>query len=148
MNNTNNKEIEQLISECENYKYTQSSKVSTISRNIIFSMIGTIWVIFYSNGKVIQIPSALLLIALGFSFFYLLLDLIHYYSDTSSYKKESFRLSEEIDIEIQKERHEEFMNKVSIRSFIIFRAKFWWVIITSIIFVLGIITHFSYLLPK
>lgn len=82
--------IKKELEECQNYHYNQSSKVSSLSRNIVFGIIGTSWVLIYANGSYKR-PCLGIIIALGLSFVYLLLDLTHYFSDSCSYKKRIFR---------------------------------------------------------
>ncbi len=126
--------IEEKLSECQNYHYSQSSNVSTIARNIVYAIIGTCWVLIYANGEYHD-PCLWIIGALILCFIHLMLDLVHYFGDACSYRQEYFKLNQDIDID----RHEEYMNRVSKRSFRFLKAKFICVSIILIIFVIGVI---------
>ena len=130
--------IEEKLKECQGYHYSQSSKVSSLSRNIVYGIIGTSWVLIYANGSYHQ-PCTWLIIALGLSFVYLLLDLTHYLSDSCSYRREYFRLDRDKKTEGILYRHEEYMDGVSKRSFHLLIAKFICVLVIAVIFVIGIL---------
>ena len=63
--------VEGKLKQCQDYHYTQSSKVSALGRNIIYGEIGTMWVVMYSN-HVYHNPCIMVVIALGLCFIYLL----------------------------------------------------------------------------
>lgn len=136
----NNEDIEKRLSECQDYHYAQSSKVSTISRTLIFGIIGTTWVIIYSNNTFTR-PVNLLIITLCLSFGYLVLDLIHYFWDACNYRSQSFRLDKERQTDGILHKHEEYMDLVSIRSFRMIVFKFILILIISILFVIGVISQ-------
>jgi len=137
-----NNDIEKRKEECEDFHYKQSSKVSTLARNIIYGIIGTIWVIVYSSStKQVELPCMMLTICLMVCFLYLIFDVIHYFADAYSYRKESFRLENVDDFD----RHERYMDKISRRSFIIFCVKFGVTIILAILFIWGILQQFAIL---
>lgn len=126
--------IEKKLKECQEYHYSQSSKTSSLSRNIVYGIIGTCWVLIYADNKYHE-PCWWIMITIGISFVYLLLDLAHYFSDSYSYKKEYFELEQKKNIE----DHEAYMNSVSKRSFRLLTAKFICVLIIAVIFVIAII---------
>lgn len=126
------KNIEEKKEECQNYHYSQSSKVSSLSRNIVYGIIATCWVFIYADNYYHK-PCLLLIITMILCFLYLLLDIIHYFLDSCSYRNESFELSEGKNIEL----HEKFMDRVSKRSFYLLKAKFIAVLIIAVIFLLG-----------
>lgn len=130
--------VKKELEECQGYHYSQSSKVSSLSRNIVYGIIGTCWVLIYANNHYNK-PCTWLIIALGLSFVYLLLDLAHYFSDSCSYRKEYFRLDRDKKTEGILYRHEEYMDGVSKRSFHLLIAKFICVLVIAVIFVIGIL---------
>lgn len=126
--------VKKELEECQGYHYSQSSKVSSLSRNIIYGIIGTGWVLIYADNQYHE-PCTWLIIALGLSFVYLLLDLAHYFSDSCSYRREYFELEQKKNIE----DHEAYMNRVSKRSYHLLIAKFYSVLAIAVIFVIAII---------
>lgn len=134
------KEIEHCQEACENAQYTQSGKVSSTSRTIIYSIIGTIWIIIYnSTPHKIEINS-LLVVALIMSFIYLLLDISHYFIDTIRYRRESFRLDNcRFEPIYNLNRCKEIMDNIAIASFCAVVGKYFLTIITSAIFIFGIL---------
>lgn len=127
-------EIEKRLKECQEYHYNQSSKVSSLSRNIVYGIIGTCWVLIYADNHYNK-PCTWLIIALGLSFAYLLLDLYHYFSDSRRYREEYFELEQKKNIV----NHEAYMNRVSKRSYHLLIAKFYSVLAIAVIFVIAII---------
>ena len=130
--------IEEKLKECQGYHYSQSSNVSSLSRNIVYGIIGTGWILIYADNQYHK-PCTWLIIALGLSFVYLLLDLTHYFSDSCCYKREYFRLDQDKKTEGILHRHEEYMDGVSKRSFHLLIAKFYSVLVIAVIFVIGIL---------
>ena len=136
--------IEKKLEECQEYHYSQSSKVSSLSRNIVYGIIGTCWVLIYAENRYHE-PCLWIVIALGLSFIYLILDLIHYFSDSCSYRCEYFRLSRDKNNEGIEYRHEEYMDIVSKRIFHLLIAKFVCVLIIAVIFIIGILSQLGIL---
>lgn len=130
--------VKKELEECQGYHYSQSSKVSSLSRNIVYGIIGTGWVLIYADNQYHE-PCTWLIIALSLSFVYLLLDLVHYFSDSCSYRREYFRLDRDQKTEGILYRHEEYMDGVSKRSFHLLIAKFVCVLMIAVIFVIGIL---------
>lgn len=130
--------IKKELEECQGYHYSQSSKVSSLSRNIVYGIIGTCWIVIYADNQYHE-PCLWLIIVLGLSFVYLLLDLAHYFSDSCSYRREYFRLDRDKKAEGILYRHEEYMDGVSKRSFYLLIVKFICVLVIAGFFVIGII---------
>lgn len=143
--NSADKELENEISEridsCEHFHFVQSSKVSSISRNMIYGIVGTLWVLLYSptDNKDAKSLCPVLLIALCGSFIYLVVDLVHYFWDACNYRSEAFRIDDQREKEGILFRHDEFMAIVSKRSFFIFVLKFIMSVLVSVLFVIGIV---------
>lgn len=132
--------MEEELKECQEYHYSQSSKVSTLARTVVYGMIGTLWIFIYSNN-VYREPCPWIKIALGLCFFYLLLDLGHYFWDACNYRNEYFRLEREKNREGILHRHEEYMNRVSKRSYCLLIVKFISVFVISAVFLIGVLVQ-------
>ena len=139
--------IEEKQKECQEYHYSQSSKVSTLARTIVYGIIGTLWILIYSDN-IYREPCLWIKIALGLSFSYLLMDLAHYFWDSCNYRKEYFRLEQERNRDGILHRHEEYMDGVSKRSFLLLKVKFISVFIISIVFLIGIMTQLGIYMSK
>lgn len=125
----------ELQSETQQYMYSQSSKFSSVSRNLIFGAMGTIWAFSFTNGE-ITINNVCLMIALLLSVLYLFLDVIHYYTDTNSYNKEQYNLDKyKNDEDLVK--HEKTMDSINQRSNHFIVWKFRVLIVASLMFVIG-----------
>lgn len=128
---------EKLQKETQKYKYDQSSKFSSVSRSLIFGIIGTIWVITYSDGNM-HIPNWALLFSLLAGLLYLFSDVVHYYSDSISYEKEQnqldyYKKQEELD-----NIHEPIMDRINRRSNFFIHFKFAILIVCAIFFIVGL----------
>ena len=136
------KRKQELLDETQEFMYNQSSKFSTVSRNLILGIVGTIWILTYSDGK-LDIPNGWLLWSLLLAIFFLLVDLIHYFWDTMSYHDELYKLDEYKSQDEIDHIHEPKMDSINKRShkFIVF--KFCMLLITSILFLVGIIVKSS-----
>jgi len=77
-----------LIDNCSHSLYEQSTKVSNISRGIIYALIGTVWVISYVDGHFI-FPRGWLLVTVIICLCFLLVDLVHYFVETCFYHREA-----------------------------------------------------------
>lgn len=129
---------EKLQEELQGYYYSQSSKFSSVSRNLIFSILATIWVFIYTDGN-LSITNQVLLYALITGILYLTIDILHYFLDSISYHKEQYRLDEYKTIEDLNDRHEPFMDGVNKRSYAFFVIKFVVLCLTAILFLTNII---------
>lgn len=137
-----NADIEEKLKECQEYHYGQSSKVSNLARNVVYGIIGTLWLLIYADSTYRE-TCLWIKIALGLSFVYLLLDLTHYFWDACDYRKEYFKLDKERAEEDILERHERYMDGVSKRSYRLLKAKFVSVIIISIVFLIAVSVQFG-----
>lgn len=133
--------LDRLKNETQDYMYKQSSKFSMVSRNLIFGIMGTIWAFTFSDGSIIT-NNILLMIALFSCLIYLLLDVIHYYTDSNSYNDEQYNLDNITDDEGLK-LHERNMDRINQRSSSFIKCKFTVLIISSLIFLVGLIFHLS-----
>lgn len=95
--NDNNKDLQKLLDECQNFHYAQSSKFSTLARTLVFGIIGTIWILSYSTNG-FNPSNNCLLWSLIVSFLYLAVDLCHYFWDSCFYRSEYFKFEKEKDI--------------------------------------------------
>jgi len=126
-----------LLDETQKYMYQQSSKFSSVSRSLIFGIIGTIWVLTYAEGK-IHVPNYWLLFSLISGLLFLLTDVIHYFWDSMSYQRELYRLDKyECQEELDK-IHEKIMDKINKRSNGFLVVKFIILIISSVLFTCGL----------
>ena len=112
---------EKLQEETQQFMYAQSSKFSSVSRSLIFGILGTIWVLTYKEGRM-TIPNDFLLSSLMLCLLYLFSDVIHYYTDSRAYKKELYRLDKYKTLEDLENQHEPIMDQINknSHSFIIF----------------------------
>ncbi len=133
--------IEKLLEECQGFKYTQSSNFSTLSRSIIFGIIGTLWIISYTDGE-FTFPNGCSLYAMCAAFAYLIVDLIHYYLDSCFYKREYVQLNEEKSNSDAVQEHDKRMDKNADRSFYFFRGKCILLLITVCLFVIGFVCKY------
>lgn len=129
---------EKLQTETQHYMYDQSSKFSSVSRTLIFGIIGTIWVITYSEGM-LHIPNYGLLISLIFGLLYMLTDVFHYFLDSVSYHKEIYDLDNYERQEDLDKIHEPKMDKINKRSYLFLIIKFVILIIAAVLFTAGLI---------
>lgn len=131
------KKKSELLTETQQYMYSQSSKFSSVSRNLIFGTMGTIWAFSFTNGE-ITINNVYLMIALLLCVLYLMFDVIHYYTDTNSYNKEQYNLDNYKD-DKELNEHEKTMDSINKRSNRFIVWKFRVLIVTSIMFVIGLL---------
>lgn len=128
--------LEKLQDETQGYIYSQSSKFSSIARNLTFGILGTIWVLTYSERKC-TIPNNWLLGALIVSLVYLGFDVCHYFFDTKSYHKELKAMDYYRTMSDINEKHEPFMDKISQRSYLFLWAKFIILAFACVSFLIG-----------
>lgn len=131
-------EKEELENMVQSFMGEQSGLFSSVSRTLIFGIIGTIWVISYSE-KGVTIPNKYLLYSLAMSLFYLFADVCHYFWDAMSYQDESkkiwgYKTSEELDTELRKG-----LTKINKRSVNFIKVKWLGLILTAILFTIGFI---------
>lgn len=121
----------------QQFMSSQSSHFSSVSRTLMFGIIGTIWVLTYSDGN-LAIPNIWLLLSLIMSLFYFLADIGHYFLDTMSYQNESkkvwdYKSSQEIEDKVRNG-----LTKINERSVRFIKIKFVLLILTAIIFGIGL----------
>ena len=126
-----------LLDETQKYMYQQSSKFSSVSRSLILGIIGTIWVLTYTEGK-LRVPNNWLLYGLIGGLLFLLVDVIHYFWDSMSYQRELYRLDKYKSQDELNENHENIMDYINKRSNSFLVAKFFILIISSGLFTYGL----------
>ena len=136
--NDNNKDLQKLLDECQNFHYAQSSKFSTLARTLVFGIIGTIWILSYSKDGFTPSNNCLFW-SLIVSFLYLAVDLCHYFWDSCFYRSEYFQFDKEKDIS----KHDERMNKRAHSSFYAICGKFIILCFVCILFVVGFIKQYD-----
>ena len=128
--------LEKLQDETQEYMYNQSSKFSSIARNLTLGILGTIWVLTYSEGKC-TIPNSWLLGTLISSLGFMMCDAVHYFLDTISYHKELSAMDSYKTMSDINGIHEPFMDKVFNRSHYFFLCKSIILAISCTLFLLG-----------
>lgn len=129
---------QELLDETQNFMYQQSSKFSSVSRNLVLGIIGTIWFLTYVDGK-LSIPNPWLFCCLLLGLLFLLIDVIHYYWDSISYQSELYQLNEYNTPKEFDDNHELKMDRINKRSHRFIVAKFWMLMMASILFGFGIV---------
>lgn len=131
---------QKLQDETQNYMYQQSSKFSSVSRNLVLGIIGTNWFLTYVDGK-LRIPNRYLFASLLLGLMFLLVDVIHYFVDSVSYQKELCSLDKyETEQELES-KHEPEMDKINKRSHRFIIAKFVLLVFASVLFFIGLIIY-------
>ena len=135
-NKTFDEKKNELLDQTQDYMYSQSSKFSSVSRTLVFGVIGTIWFLIYTDGR-LSVPNICLFISLVLGLIFLLVDVIHYYLDSVSYQDELYQFDEyKTQYDLDK-KHEDNMNYINRRSHRFIVAKFWILIIVSASFLFG-----------
>lgn len=136
-----NDEFEQnrqfLQEQTQTFMYSQSSKCSSVSRNVVFGIIGTIWIISFQDGQ-FNITNRFLFSSLMISLLFLLTDVIHYYTDSRCYWREIWRMDNYKTQDDLDNRHEPIMNQININSQLLFIYKFIFLICSSAYLIIGI----------
>ena len=136
--NDNNKDLQKLLDECQNFHYAQSSKFSTLARTLVFGIIGTIWILSYSTNG-FNPSNNCLLWSLIVSFLYLAVDVCHYFWDSCFYRSEYFNFEKEKEVL----KHDERMEERARKSFKSLIAKFAILIIICILFIVGFVQQYN-----
>lgn len=127
-----------LIDTAQKCHADQSATFSQNSRKIIWAIIGTNWVLIFSNNK-IDFPNAVILISILLNIFYLILDCLHYYLDTNFY----YNISKEIPREDYNvntpSEYNKIMEEYSSNSLKWFKIKAFNLLVNIIIFIVGLI---------
>ena len=136
--NSEQKEIQRLLDECQGFHYEQSSKFSQLSRTLVFGIIGTIWVLSYSEGCFTLNNDWQIWTLIG-SFIYLAIDVCHYFCDACFYRKEYFRFEKEKDIS----QHDIRMSARSKLSYRAIMIKWIILIVVCVLFVIGFVKQYD-----
>lgn len=126
----------------QKFMSSQSSNFSSVSRTLMFGIIGTIWVLTYSDGN-LEIPNIWLLISLIMSLIYFLADIGHYFLDTMSYQEESKKVWDYSSPKEIEDNVREGLTKINERSVNFIKIKFALLILTAIIFGIGLFLQIS-----
>lgn len=129
---------EQLQNELQGYMYSQSSKLSSVSRNLTFGILGTIWVMTFSEGKM-KIPNPYLFYALLTSLLFMVVDVVHYLWDSISYHHQQYKLDNYTTVVEIDRIHEKKMDKINKRSHYFLIGKTIVLFVAAIFFIRGII---------
>lgn len=113
----NIEDIQKLLDECQGFHYAQSSKFSTLTRTLVFGIIGTIWILSYSTNGFTPSNNCLLW-SLIVSFLYLAVDLCHYLGDSCFYRREYFKFEKEKNLSEHDKRMSE-RSRLSYRAILI-----------------------------
>ena len=128
---------EKLQKETQDYMYGQSSKFSSVSRHLIFGIIGTIWVITYTDEGMF-VPNCYLLFSIIIGLLYLLCDVTHYFWDSLDYENELNQIdiyNSQKQLEVE---HEQRMDSINQRSHFYIRLKFVILLFCSVLFIIGL----------
>ncbi len=128
-----------LQDETQSYKYSQSSKFSSVSRSLVFGILGTIWVVIYSDDSIV-IPNDWLLYSLFSCLAFLFADVFHYFLDSISYQNELSKLDKYTTQEELDTKHEKKMDSISKRSHLFIKIKFVILFVACLFFVVGILS--------
>lgn len=134
------KDKDEQIKNLNNSLYNQTKQVSSISRGLVYSIIGTIWVVSYSNGVFI-IPNGYLATTLILCFVYAIFDVFHYFCDSCFYHNEMTEVIEDDDLTVNE--HIKRTIKQSRKSFLFVLHKFIFMVICSIVFLIGMYSKFA-----
>lgn len=122
--------------------YEQSSKVSTISRGMVYAIIATIWAISYEDGS-FSFPRGWLLITICLCGAFLVLDLVHYYVDTFFHYKQTQDIfwHKNLTREISREDGVKYAKNGKL-SYGFLSSKFYLVLVIVVCFLIGVICAF------
>ncbi len=129
-----------LENELQGYRYSQSSKFSSVSRTLVLGIIGTIWTIIL-NSKKGSTCHPLLTLALLLSISYLVCDVRHYYKDSKNYFDQQFKLCK-ATTNAALDEHDTQMDELSKQSQYYVKWKYKILCIAVITFLIGMIDHF------
>lgn len=130
--------IQRLLDECQGFHYSQSSNFSKLSRTLVFGIIGTIWILSYTEqGFTPNNNWQIWTLIVGF--IYLAVDVGHYFSDSCFYRSEYFHFEKEKNVF----SHDNRMNKRSQSSYCAIWGKFILLSIICILFIVGFIKQYD-----
>lgn len=131
-----------LLASSNKSLYEQSSKVSTISRGMVYAIIATIWAISYKEG-IFYFPQGWLLATMCLCGLFILMDLIHYYIDTRFHYKQAQNIFRHKNLSKESNWEDALKYAKNAKvSFNFLRAKFYFAIVILVCFVIGIICAF------
>lgn len=133
---------DKLLDECQGYKYSQSSNFIKLSRTVVFGIIGTIWILSYSDGE-FEIHNTCLITSLFCAFLHILMDLLHYFVDMIFYKKEYVRFADDRGCANAIEKHDKRMDNQAAVSFGFVCVNAVVLLLTAISFIRGFIFQFK-----
>lgn len=134
----NSENIQELLEECQEYHYAQSSKFSQLSRSLVFGILGTIWILSYSEQGFTPNNNWQIWTLIA-GFIYLAIDVCHYFCDSCFYRNEYFHFKKERNIST----HDDKMNKRSKISYHAICWKFIILISVCILFLIGFIKQYD-----
>lgn len=130
--------FEKEIKECAGAKYTQSSKVSSLCRYIIYAVLAMVWPLSYESDKGFVLTNVFLIIALLGALLYLLLDIVHYYTDSIAYHSLAMTLQKgNGDEQCLRWYYEVQTEKIGCRSTRFLTCKFVFMLVVAACFVAG-----------
>lgn len=132
--------FEESIEEGNRFYGAQSSKVSQNIRTLVMGIIAVIWVVSYNNGVFI-LPNKLLVGTLFLSFFYLGMDILHYFLDTCFYYNKLISLEKNYGQKMYLTTYNQALIKYSKVSYGWIWAKVIVFAIIAILFVVGMWNH-------
>ena len=130
-------------SACESSQNAQSSKVSSISRSMVYGIIGAIWAMMCSQDFEMSQFNDCLKASVIMGFIYLLLDITHYFVDACRYRLESFRLDKKVDALYLFNSSRIKLDNIAICSFIAVVLKYFMSLATSVVFLIGLLQKFG-----
>lgn len=130
--------FEKEITRCAEHKYAQSSKVSSLCRFVIYAILALVWPLSYDATSGFTFTNAFLLISLFGSLAYLLLDIIHYFTDSVAYHSLAMTLQKgDGDEQSLKWYYEYQSEKIGCRSTCFLTWKFVLMLAISACFITG-----------
>ncbi len=130
-------------SACETNQSEQSGKVSSISRTMVYGIIGAIWAMMCSQDFEMSQFNDCLKTSVIMGFIYLLLDITHYFVDACRYRLESFRLDKKVDAFYLFNSSRVKMDNIVVCSFIAVVFKYFISLATSVVFLVGLLQKFG-----
>lgn len=140
--------IEKATQEAGNYQSQQSAKTSELIRKIVFAIIGSCWVLIFTEDGTYQDTNIYLQLAIAGSFVYLILDIVHYFWDTCSYYRNVQNISKCMTADYIQDVYIHEREYIAKRSFVIFCIKTLVCLIVAALFLSGMfLTPSSKLTP-
>ena len=136
-NNFKNDKIE-LHTRAQKFMSEQSDKFSTVARALMFGIIGTVWIIAYTEAG-LSISNRWLIAALILSLLYFLVDVIHYFWNAMSYQDVSKQAKKCNDDEALDDQYDR-MKAINGRSVTCVVIKFVVLILAATAFCIGLYT--------